>query len=264
MNDTAQYLARAGEAGLVDEVLGHPYVADRYDDPITGRPQVLVEYCDPALVSETRALEALRTRLRLRHPSCGSVLLRVTGPVRLPAPWRPRLTYIEHGRGPASASDPAPGAADGDGLGVRPATPADDARVHAWLVRAFRTGYDGEVDPDHPDIAAVMENPGRLSFIAEAGGRPVGHGTVLTGERDEVTGEPYAELVDILVDPPEHRRAATSALVAAAVAATPDLPLRGHVVHPYPPEEAARAGAVLDALVRSGWSVDHSFWECAW
>ncbi|MEW2514672.1 GNAT family N-acetyltransferase [Streptomyces sp. NPDC046870] len=254
MNAVEQYLDRARRAGLADEVRGLAFVADRCDDPISGRPQVLVEYCDPRLTGDAPALATLRRRLRERHPGATSVLLRSAGDVRPPGPWRPRLTYIRH-LGAAAVPD-------GTAVAVRPATPADDPRVHAWLVQAFRNAYPGhEVDPGHAGIAAIMANPARRSFIALVAGEPVGHGTVLTGERDEVTGEPFAELVDILIDPAEHRGAATAALVAAIAEAVRGRKLCGHVVHPHEPGEGRRAETVLRGLLSAGWSVDHCFWE---
>ncbi|MGW1892197.1 hypothetical protein ACWCP6_18340 [Streptomyces sp. NPDC002004] len=257
---TQEYLERARSAGLVDEVLGHRYVADQYDDPFSARRQILVEYCDPGLPGDPEALGALRDRLRERHATAESVLLRVAGGVPLPAPWRPRFTYVRHDR----AADHAPEAA-GRAVSVRAAGPTDDARVHGWLVQAFRNAYPGrQVDALHTGIADIMANRGRLSFIAEVAGEPVGHGTVLTDERDEVTGEAFAELVDILIDDPEHRRAATSALVAAVADATRGRRLCGHVVHPHEPAAARQADAVVRTLLRTGWSVDHAFWESTW
>ncbi|MFE4540310.1 hypothetical protein ACFRKB_35465 [Streptomyces scopuliridis] len=263
MNTTDDYLERARRAGLMDEVRGHRYVADQYDDPFTARPQVLVEYCDPELPGDAEALGELCDRVRKRHTAAEAVLLRVPGGVPLPEPWRPRLTYIRHDRR-TDATAPRPGS-PGPAVGVRPATPDDDARVHAWLVRAYRNAYPGqEVDAQHDGVKAVLADPGRRSFIAHIAGAPIGHGTVLTDERDEVTGEAFAELVDILVDDAEHRREATSALVAAAVRATAGRRLCGHVVHPHEPEPARHADMVLQTLLRSGWSVDHAFWERTW
>ncbi|WP_406841528.1 GNAT family N-acetyltransferase (plasmid) [Streptomyces sp. AHU1] len=255
---TQAYLERARQAGLLDEILGHQYVADKYDDPVSGRPQLLVEYCDPGLPGNPEALDALRDRLRERHGQAEAVLLRVPDGVPLPQPWRPRFTYVRHDRRP----DPAP--AD-PVVRVRAARPADATLVRDWLVQAFRNAYPGqEVDAEHSGIADTMANHGRLSFIAEVAGEPVGHGTVLTDERDEVTGEAFAELVDILIDDAEHRRAATSALVAAIADATGERRLCGHVVHPHEPAAARQADTVLQSLLRSGWSVDHAFWESTW
>ncbi|KUJ69270.1 hypothetical protein ACZ90_13080 [Streptomyces albus subsp. albus] len=254
---TAAYLARAERAGLVDEVLGYRYVADRYDDPFTARRQVLVEYCDPGLPGDAAALDGLRDRLRERYPEAESVLLRVPGSGSLPPAWRPRLTYIRHDR-----AAPAAGPDAGTAVRVRPAADGDDSRVHGWLVQAFRNAYPGqEVDARHAGIGEIMAAPGRLSFIAQVAGEPIGHGTVLADERDEVTGEPFAELVDILVDDAEHRRAAVAALVAAAAEATRGRRLCGHVVHPHEPAAARQAAAVLETLLRTGWSADHAFWE---
>lgn len=262
MTAAQEYLGRAASAGLLREAGGFGFVADRCDDPFTGRRQVLVEYCDPGLPASPDALEALRRALRARGDEADAVLLRVAGDLRLPAPWRPRLTYVRHDRTPAAPGGGAPSPA---GLTVRPATPADDPRVRAWLVQAFRNAYPGQdVEPGHPGVTAVMDAPDRLSFIAELHGEPIGHGTVLDREQDSVTGEEFAELVDTLVDDADTRRAAIAALVAAAVRATGGRPLCGHVVHPYEPEAARGADSVLRALVAGDWSVDHCFWESPW
>ncbi|MDO0925032.1 hypothetical protein QQY24_06225 [Streptomyces sp. TG1A-8] len=259
MSAVQEYLRQAADAGLVGEATGLCFVADRYDDPFTGRKQVLVEYCDPRLPASADALEALVRALHGRGPAADAVLLRVVGDRRLPPPWRPRLTYVRHRR----RSRPAPAA--GGGPAVRPATSADDARVHDWLVQAFRNAYPGQdVDPHHAGVADIMASPGRRSFIAEVDGVPVGHGTVLVDERDAVTGEEFAELVDTLVDDPRHRRAATAALVAAIAEATGGRALCGHVVHPYEPQGARHAEGVLRALTSGDWSVDHCFWERPW
>ncbi|ARX85264.1 hypothetical protein [Streptomyces alboflavus] len=254
------YLERARQAGLVAEVRGHRYVADRYDDPFTDRRQILVEYCDPGLPADAAALGALRDQLREHHATAEAVLLRVTGGAALPAPWRPRLTYICHE--PSAGTTPSH---TRPAVSVRPATPDDDALVHDWLVQAFRNAYPGqEVDAHHSGIEAVVANPGRLSFIAQVAGVPIGHGTVLADERDEVTGEAFAELVDILIDDAEHRREATSALVDAAARATAGRRLCGHVVHPHEPGQARQADVVLQTLLSADWSVDHAFWESTW
>jgi hypothetical protein len=264
MSAVGDYLDRAAAAGLMERVLGYRYVADRYDDPVSGLPQCLVEYCDPALLRHTAALDALRARLREQHPAAGTVLLRVADATLLPAPWAPRLTYLRHHRS-TPATQPSASAT----LTVRPATPADDGRVHRWLVEALRSAYPGhDVAPEHTGIEAIMADPGRLSFIAEVAGAPVGHATVLADERDEVTGEPFAELVDILVEPEAHRRAATGALVAAAATATEGRPLCGQVIHPHPsgpadgPGAERHADAVVETLLRGDWSIDHRFWTC--
>ncbi|WP_405773758.1 hypothetical protein [Streptomyces sp. NBC_00859] len=254
MSSVVSYLERAAEAGLAGEVCGLPYVADRYDDPFTGVHQVLVEYCAPGLVAPHGRLGALLGSVMERHPLAGRVLLRVAGAGVLPAPWQRRTTYIEYGGGDRQ---PSAGA-----VTVRPARAADDPLVHRWLVCAFRNSYPGQViDPQHAGITSLLSAPGRRSFIAEVAGVPVGHGTVLLGESDEITGEPFAELVDILIDPPEHRRAATGALVSAAAAAGGDLPLRGHVVHPRDGAGGARAGQVLGGLLHAGWHIAHGFWD---
>ncbi|MEH0516882.1 hypothetical protein QBC31_40405 [Streptomyces sp. B21-079] len=264
MNTTDHYLERARRAGLLDEVRGHRYVADQYDDPFTARPQVLVEYSDPGLAEDAEALGELCDLVRKRHTAAEAVLLRVSDGVPLPEPWRPRLTYIRHDRS-TDVTTPRSSSSSSSTVSVRPAVPDDDARVHAWLVQAYRNAYPGhEVDSQHDLIRAVLTDPGRLSFIAHVAGAPIGHGTVLTGERDEVTGEAFAELVDILVDDAEYRREATSALVAAAVQATAGRRLCGHVVHPHEPEPARHAAKVLQTLLRTGWSIDHAFWERTW
>ncbi|MGW7611346.1 hypothetical protein ACWGKW_29600 [Streptomyces sp. NPDC054766] len=262
MTATREYLRQAASAGLADEAAGFGFVADRCDDPFTGRRQVLVEYCDPGLPASPAALEALRTALRARGHEADAVLLRVAGDHRLPTPWRPRLTYVRHDRSPATG---AANTSSPVGLTVRRATRADDPRVRDWLVQAFRNAYPGqEIRSGHPGVADIMAAPGRLSFIAELHGEPIGHGTVLTSEQDSVTGEEFAELVDTLVDDAQSRRAAIAALVAAAVEATEGRPLCGHVVHPYEPEAARGADSVLRALVAGDWSVDHCFWESPW
>ncbi|WP_255945415.1 hypothetical protein [Streptomyces odontomachi] len=260
MTTTDSYLERAQQAGLLDETLGHRFVSDRYDDPFTGRRQVLVEYTDAGLPEDPHALGALCDRLYERHAAAQSILLRVVGDVRLPSPWLPRLTYIRHG----SAENGAPPRPE-SAVGVRPAVPDDDSRIRDWLVQAFRNAYPGqEIAAGHSGIEGILTSPARRSFIAHVADLPIGHGTVLFDERDEVTGEVFAELVDILVDDAAHRRAATSALVAAAVQATRGRPLRGHVVHPREKATARQADLVLHALLRGDWSVDHVFWEHTW
>ncbi|WP_159765592.1 hypothetical protein [Streptomyces sp. HM190] len=262
MTAVREYLDRAAAAGLLREAGGFGFVADRCDDPFTGRRQVLVEYCDPRLPASADALAALHDALRAGAEEADAVLLRVVGDVRLPAPWRPRLTYVRHDRAPRppGAGTPPPG-----GLKVRPATPADDPRVRDWLAQAFRNAYPGqEVGPGHPGVTDVVDAPDRMSLIAEVDGEAVGHATVLVRQQDSVTGEEFAELVDTLVDDPGVRRAAVAALVDAAVRATEGRPLCGHVVHPYEPGAARGADTVLRALVAGDWSVDHCFWESPW
>jgi hypothetical protein len=136
-----------------------------------------------------------------------------------------------------------------------------DGRVASWISRALR---DGAADLSRTAVESavelsteeIMRAPGRRTYLAWADGadEPIGHGTVLADETDEVSGTPIADLVDILVDDAGHRGAATEGLVRmiAADAAAEGLPLIGNVIH-SPGSKTDPGAKVVASLRARGW-----------
>ena len=248
-----RYLSEADEAGCLFELDGSPYVAGLSTDPVSGAEQCLIEFAAPELLADPAPL--LRTLLD-RFPDCRSVVVRTVGE-QTPGPlFAPMLTYLRHD---APAAGAAPGA---DGLAVaRGEGDEHEDRVAAWLARALR---DGAIDlgraAAEPAVeqstGEIMRTPGRRTYLVRTPGaeEPIGHGTVLTEETDEVSGTRFADLVDILVDSPEHRAAATELLVRAmaADAAAQGLPLIGNVIH-SPGAETDPGARVVASLRSRGW-----------
>ncbi|MFF2546253.1 hypothetical protein ACFVUY_27305 [Kitasatospora sp. NPDC058063] len=256
------YLESAREHGLLHTHDGLPYVLGAFTDPATGERQCLVEYCDSALLTGDPRLGWLVAHTAAEHADADLLVLRAPGELTLPAPWVRHQTYI---RPTDAAVDlaPAPG-----GIEVAQAGPEADDLVRGWLAWAIAdaaTDRGRSTDPRVLDELAgeVLAHPGRRSYLALAGGLPIGHLTLCPDQLDEVTGRRHVELCDVLVEPPELRGPAQTALLAAATAfarSTGD-PLLGQVQHP---EETAAPGyrpSVLTTLLDRGWTIDHTFWR---
>ncbi|MEV0266910.1 GNAT family N-acetyltransferase [Streptomyces sp. NPDC050617] len=254
----AAYLADADACGLLHRHEGLPYVAGRGADPATGELQYYVEYCDPALLA-VGALEWLTARVRSEHSGTDLIVVRVQGEAELPAPWHRHQTYVRR-TGP-------PPAVSGDGVTVVPAGPEHLGVLLGWIYEALVRAADERGRSGDPAVVRriaeeVLDTPGRLSYVALDDGRPVGHLTLRRRRRDEVTGEEYAELYDVLVEPAELRKAASTALLATAIGRLdPGEPLLGQVHHPDEILAPGQGERVLRGLLASGWAVDHSFWR---
>ncbi|MFD8979488.1 hypothetical protein [Streptomyces sp. NPDC059564] len=262
----AAYLAAAEEAGLLGSLHGHPYVAGEHHDPALDEQRVLIEFCAPEILLDAVSLDTLADRVLRESPGATAVVVRAPGWLALDAPWERQLTYVRYDGEPVD-SVPSP-----EGFDIRPAVPErDDAVVAEWIARAVTDGsaeQDATADPEI--VAAVAQDllhlPDRVSYLAFADGRPVGHATLLCAAHDDVTGRDHIELLDVLADTADDcRRAVVAALTAAAIAhaGRAGLPLIGHVVHPARNVAPGRGEAVTAALVQRGWRVDHVYWRLA-
>ncbi|WP_198045644.1 hypothetical protein [Kitasatospora mediocidica] len=281
-----EYRQAAEEAGLIIDVGGHPCVAGEYLEPLSGERQCLVEYADPALLSAADGAGRLARQLAARFPDSTLAVVRTPGDVHLPAGWARHLTYVQRTRAAC-----APARAARGGIVVTAAEERDDEQVAHWLVQAFQnacTSQSGTFDDGaaRAQTQGILSAPDRRSLIARssatatrtasgtatataigtatatATGTAIGHATLLCAARDDVRGESFVELLDILVDPPQQRRDATAALVDAcqALADGFGLPLVGHVVHPRPSRQRAEGQRVLESLLDNGWQLRHSYW----
>ncbi|MFF3749494.1 hypothetical protein ACFYYH_03380 [Streptomyces sp. NPDC002018] len=258
------YLRAAAEAGLLDRFAGSPYVAGAYEEPVRCELQYLVTYCDPDLAARPSWWAELPALARAAAPAAQAVVARLPSDLRPPAAWRRYLTYLSyHGadRSPAESGAPAPDLPE-----VVPALPEHDGPIGRWLGMALSNAAAAHgaerARPEEAVVKSLLEHPGRSSFVVLFGGSPAGHATVLCGEEDDVTGEPIAELFDILVEVPSaDRPRATAALVAAAArhAAARRLPLIGNVVHTLV-GESDPGEQVLASLTSRGWSHHHTMW----
>jgi hypothetical protein len=253
-NADGDYLVAAKEAGQLGDIEGLAYVAGSYVEPVTGEHQCFIEWADPRLL-QSETLPHLTTEVIAAHPRAQRVLLRAPAEYELPPPWRKHLTYVHYS-----------GTAQPPGAHVRRSTAVQDLLVAGWLVRAFTTAgesFGARTSPqDASDLAdAVLSSPDRESFVFSIDGTAVGHATMLCQARDPVSGEEFAELLDILVEPDFDVRGITKELVAACAVRAAALRRRliGNVVHPF--DSAAHGDKVVAALSRSGWSVAHRYWQ---
>jgi hypothetical protein len=137
--------------------------------------------------------------------------------------------------------------------------------IEERLLSAIKDGYACQGRPVSGAAArrlarGINAAPDRRSYIAIADGSPLGHLTMLTDASDQVTGEDYIDLVDMLADPGELASRARTVLVRAAVAfaATARKPLIGSVVHGSSGPTAGQQ--VVDSLLKRGWHVDRADW----
>jgi hypothetical protein len=162
--------------------------------------------------------------------------------------------------GAATEADPARTDQSGSRFEVRP--PQDTAEL-AFVADLLNTairigcaelGVAGELEvagpaADRPGLA--LDGEPLTCRIALADGVPVGHASWIASREDELTGQPYVELVDISVVPEARRRGATAVLAAAAQAAATDRgqPLVGSVVC----QADGGHRPILDRLLADGW-----------
>ncbi|HEX6343756.1 hypothetical protein [Umezawaea sp.] len=249
------YLDAAEEAGLLHRAGGLVVIADPVEDPVTGRRRCLVEHVggdgpDPAVLLGV---------LRDRWPDCQEALVRTEAPAGpLGSPFVPYLTYVVREPPPPGA----PPAQTGPVL-VRAGTPGDRAAITSMLAEAFdrAVGQHGHrADPAALAAAAesVVDDPARVTYVAERDSRVVGHVTLLTDTTDDPTGARYVELLDVLVRPLTDREASRRLVAAAeAHAARTGTPLMGHVVHVA--DDPAHAERTLAVLGRAGWRIAHHY-----
>ncbi|WP_330456139.1 nucleotidyltransferase family protein [Streptomyces sp. NBC_00820] len=271
-----EFLTAAQRAGVRHSWGGFGYVGDRYTDALTGEVSYLVEHLDPGVLTAPEQLTAFADHVLGECPGADAVLLRVPGHHTPPDPWTRRLTYVvksddsdaedsgAEGGGPAD-SGVADSGVEGSGVAVRAANDDDASDLARWLADAFQTGAG---DQGHPvergtaleQAAEVMAAPDRCSFVAHKDGVALGHATLLLDARDDVDGTTFVNLVDILIEGPAERRAATTALVrvCAEKAAAAGRPLIGNVIHHW---SGGRGDRVVGALTADGWRTHHEYWR---
>jgi predicted N-acetyltransferase YhbS len=261
MTPMDSYLASAGASGFLYETDGCRLVAGRLVEPVTNAVQCFVEYCDPAGYTTTSALQKTISYIADEFPDVDVVIFRVRGSLELEDPWRLRVTYVRY-VGPHS-TDSKP-----EDIDVYIATAADDDLVREWITDALLAGYACQYEqvPDRGDVVSaatdVLQSPGRLSLLAAASGRAVGHVTMLD-DVDEVTDELLVDLFDLLVVPGKHQGIARSALVEAAVKHSRKLgkPLIGNVTHSLNDPSDSNGRQVLAQLLDQGWAIDSADWQ---
>lgn len=258
------YLAAADDAGLLQHLHGHPFVAGERHDPLLEERQLLIEFCATELLTVPHRFAEVLELASHGAPSADAIMVRAPESVRLPGPWRRHTTYVQSS-GPLRAT-PSPA----QGLTVRRAEPGqDDADVARWLAQAFVDGSaDHGVTADGGvagDLAReFLDAPDRVSYVACLDGRVIGHATLLCAADDPVTGRQYVDLVDVLVEAEDAvRRQATGMLTEAASvhAHGLELPLLGSVIHPASPSGPGDGDRIVTSLVARGWAIDHVFWH---
>ncbi|MFE2531347.1 hypothetical protein [Streptomyces sp. NPDC059371] len=250
------YLKSAQDAELLHVVSGLPCVAGVSTDPLSGDRRLLVEYADPALLSDAEASRTLWRALLAEHPGVSALVVRAGAAVRLPQPWHRDLTYVR-------LNEDAEMPAASDGPRVTPAREEHRPLLADWLVRAILHAARAQNRPADLEAAtteadALLDTPSRQSLLVWEQDVPVGHATVVADAWDEITAEAHMELVDVLVEPDADGPAGRQALVAAVagLARKARLPLTGHVVHGLD----GGGGRVTDALCARGWQVHHRYW----
>ncbi|MFD9357957.1 GNAT family N-acetyltransferase [Streptomyces sp. NPDC060031] len=258
------YLATCHESGVLTRTPDGDFCAGDAPDPLTRTARYFVEYAQPRLLTSPTG----PGRLPAAAPPSAEVVLRSPADTRLPAPWQPLLTYLVR-TGPAATAVPqgAGHTTTAEDDGISPATAADEPLVQRWMELAIsdasvhQTGtraLDGAV---REQAGLILGQPGRLSLIARADGRPIGHATLDQEAHDDITGVRFLELIDILVDPEHDVRAVTARLTQAAIerADRLGLPLVGHVVHQQAaPEHGPR---IIASLTARGWQPLWVYWR---
>lgn len=256
------YLAACRDADMVVRIGEVECVLGRTEDALVGRDFCLVEYADPAPVSQ-EAADALRAYAFLTCPGVHGVLLRTGPDARLGPPWAEYLTYVRH-HGALGGI----GENNSEGAVVVPAGPEHSEQVRGWITDAFAAGAAEQgVSVRREDAQAqadeVLAVSGRLTLVAIVEhGVAAGHVT-LRPFTDEVTGTEYLELFDLLVPVPFKTRTLTGLLTDAALAqgARAGLPLLGHVVHRTGVSGPDHGAHVVASLHRRGWRTDHVYWH---
>ncbi|MGW5695316.1 hypothetical protein ACWEWX_31575 [Streptomyces asiaticus] len=252
------FLKLMDDNGLLITVNAHQCVAGPSEDELTGVPRLLVEHVDEALLHGESAWRLWRTLLDT-FPGTFEVMVRSGPGMVLPEPWRRYSTYLVL----AEPSSVEKGAVPEPSLAI-PARPEHRPYVLQWLVEALREAarvqnrtFDAEAAAD--TARELLDDPSSASFVVLAGGRPVGHATVLASLHDDATGRDFVELFDVLVDDVEGASRLRAVLVAAAARHAQGLgrPLLGHVVHGGGDDVGAPVVAMLS---NRGWDVDHVYW----
>jgi hypothetical protein len=265
-----RYLRAADDVGALRTIGGGRLVGGEYLDAARDRIRYLITYCDDHLVRDGSLAQALPALVRAEAPAAERLLLRLNAGLEPTAPWSRHTTYLRYASAGGRKSEAGEDTA-AKGLTVVQAASRHDDLVLGWLVSALEEAARSQGEPaDVPGASQVarqvLDDPGRRTYVALCEGTPIGHATLLCGEQDDVTGEDFVELFDVLVTPghPAHRpavRLLTSQSVSHAQRCS--LPLVGNVIHPSDPVGAARADQVVRALEGSGWAADHVFWTCS-
>ncbi|MEE1772473.1 hypothetical protein PUR34_31010 [Streptomyces sp. JV185] len=263
------YLEMAGQADVLRDFEGSRFVADEQTDPVSGERRLLVTYCQAALATNADWWAALPRIAADLVDAPDAILVRLHHTDGAPPrPWIRHTSYLRHAGGPPVAT-PATSAtsATSDMITVRRAVPGDEAALRRWvgqaLVNGAAHGPAGTLGDTAEIAAGLLALPGRQSFVAERGTTAIGHATLLCAERDEVTGEAYVELFDVLVEADDEvRRAATDALTRACIrqATKAGAPLIGDVVHSVTDGGNGHGDRIVAKLITQGWSPDHALW----
>lgn len=156
-----------------------------------------------------------------------------------------------------------------DGITIRPPETVAEKRFVADLLReALRLSLTGGaekgrnrqadeaahelVDADHLTLAGTPFQ----SVIAVADGQLLAHASWIADQRDELTGEPYVDLVDISVAPGLKNRGLAHLLSEPPIEAArvAGIPLIGNVVS----QPGGKHRIILENLLRSGaWDISH-------
>ncbi len=254
---TDEYLLAADGAGLMRSLDDHTYVAGAYTDPVSLDTSVLVEYADLDLYADPAALDRLCEQLVDLFPDCTSVRIRCRNDTMLASPWRPTVSYMRYvGGGTAADGSTAT-------ITVERAGHDLDGAIQCWLVRALTQGSNAlgkvaDADRAREQADHILAAPGRTSFVALHAGAPIGHLTLVPDAFDDVIGETYVDLVDMLVETHESAKEARAGLVSAAIEESSALrmPLIGTVIH----AEDGHGEKVVEGLIRSGWEVAYRDW----
>ncbi|WP_156374131.1 hypothetical protein [Cellulomonas sp. Leaf334] len=238
-------------------------------DPVAGQDYVYVAELPAIASADPGSIRDSLRRAVAEHGPGQPLLVRADAGTTLPGAWEPFMTFVRFRRLPADqvgpADEPPQPAVTIGPVDVQADIEARDA-VLGWLELALRRGYDEEgiaADVARRWAHEIAADTDAESIVARVDGRPVGHLTYRTAE-DDVTGERYIELVDVLVDGPDRswRTWVERALVRSADATAGALgrSLVGNVVHAAGDEGAERARTVIRGLTGSGWDVLYTVW----
>lgn len=143
---------------------------------------------------------------------------------------------------------------------IRLSNESDTNFVEECYREALRRGYDNPINSAmlEQEIERVIQHEARLTFIAENGGRQIGHITLLPDSLEDESGLPATELSDVFVIPGESL-AVINQLTRVGLEHRPKRGQRvvATVVH-HDPE---RAQQITELLLRKGWSRIYDIWK---
>lgn len=238
-------------------------VAGLAPEPLLGIIDAFVAHASQHLLDSEAGVETLVAAIQETWPEARRFVVRRPPEFDVAMPGFVRHTIWVAKEPDAEAPTPAVSSV------IRAPVDAEQPIVRQMLVRAMVAGYAAFGRPvDEARVRAYVDDffptfapTGPVSaLVAVDDGDVIGHITWSADVVDELTGETFTELVDVLVADTHGGRGLASALVASAERETAPLGHRllGHVVV----DAGGHHEEVLDRLLGAGWLRSYDLWVC--